>query len=71
MKLTKLVHSCLILEKNGLRILVDPGAYSWQNEIVRTFDLSRISAVVVTHNHPDHFNIDFANAVKRDSPEAV
>ena len=71
MKLTKLVHSCLLVEKDGTKILVDPGVYSWQDEKMKHFDLSGISAVVVTHNHPDHFNVDFANAVKQASPGAV
>lgn len=70
MKITKLVHSCLLVEVSGKKILVDPGVYSWQDEGVQAADLSGISAVVVTHNHPDHLNNDFAEAVKQSSPEA-
>lgn len=69
MKLTKLVHSCLLIELNDKKVLVDPGVYSWQNEAVQAFDLSDISAVVVTHNHPDHLNNDFAAAIKQASPQ--
>lgn len=71
MKVTKLVHSCLLVEKDGVKILVDPGSYSWQENDVRGFNFSDISAVVVTHNHPDHMSIDFAKAVKQASPNAV
>lgn len=70
MKITKLVHSCLLIEKDGKKILVDPGVYSWQNETVKNTDFSCISSVVVTHNHPDHLNEDFVAAVNTVSPDA-
>lgn len=70
MKITKLVHSCLLVEKGDKKILVDPGLYSWQDEKVKSTDLSNIYAIVVTHNHPDHLNEDFAKAVIKASPNA-
>jgi L-ascorbate metabolism protein UlaG (beta-lactamase superfamily) len=70
MKITKLVHSCLLVKVGDTKILVDPGVYSWQNESVKKADLSNISAVAVTHNHPDHLNNDFAGAIQQASPEA-
>lgn len=70
MKITKLVHSCFIAEKDGKKILVDPGAYSWKDDRVKATDFSAISAVVVTHNHSDHLSTDFADAVKQASPDA-
>ena len=71
MKITKLVHSCIIIELDNKKILVDPGVYSWQNETVKSANFSNISAVVITHNHPDHLNNDFADAIKEASPNAT
>lgn len=71
MKITKLVHSCLLVEKEGVKILVDPGTYSWQDDAVRNLDFSGISSVVVTHIHPDHLSLDFAQKVVEQSPEAI
>ncbi|MCB9822945.1 MBL fold metallo-hydrolase [Candidatus Nomurabacteria bacterium] len=70
MKITKLVHSCLLIEKDGKKILVDPGVYSWQNEAVKNINFSGLASVVVTHNHPDHLNDEFVAAVKMVSPDA-
>ena len=51
LKITKYGHACLLVEKNGRRLAVDPGSFS---ELPS--DLSRIEAVVITHIHGDHFD---------------
>jgi len=70
MKLTKLVHACLIVEKGDRKILVDPGNYSWQSGLVKSELLKGIDAVVITHGHPDHLHKDFVKAVVEYSPDA-
>lgn len=55
MKIRHLVHSCLLVEVAGRRLLIDPGAFS--AEAVRALGeelLAGIDAVLVTHQHPDH-----------------
>lgn len=68
MKITKLVHSCLVVESNSKKILCDPGSYSWADETVRNFDFSGLHAVVITHIHPDHFSEEFVRHVHESSP---
>jgi L-ascorbate metabolism protein UlaG (beta-lactamase superfamily) len=48
MRLTKQGHACVWLEKDGARLVIDPGAWSG----VRA--LEEASAVLVTHEHADH-----------------
>ncbi len=69
MKITKFVHSCLLVEKNKT-ILADPGNYSWQSGLVDEARLSGIDIVVITHSHSDHLHQEFAEAIKSRSPEA-
>lgn len=71
MNITKLVHSCVLIENNGKKILVDPGNYSWQNQTVKNSDFSNINSVVITHNHPDHFYDEFVKHVAAESPNAM
>lgn len=53
MRLTKYEHSCVLFEDNGGRVLVDPGVYSHGFE-----SLTELTAVLVTHQHPDHIDTE-------------
>jgi L-ascorbate metabolism protein UlaG (beta-lactamase superfamily) len=48
MRLTKLGHACVRIEINGVRIVIDPGAFSAPDA------LDGADAVLVTHEHADH-----------------
>jgi L-ascorbate metabolism protein UlaG (beta-lactamase superfamily) len=49
MELTKFGHACVVLSDGDQRIVVDPGAFSDASA------LDSASAVLITHEHPDHF----------------
>ncbi|MFE7424694.1 MBL fold metallo-hydrolase [Streptomyces sp. NPDC014646] len=48
--LTKKKHSCVRLEKEGRTLVVDPGGFSEEDAAVGA------DAILVTHEHPDHFD---------------
>ncbi len=50
MQLTKLGHACVVLSEGDRRLVVDPGAYTEESA------WDGASAVLVTHQHPDHFD---------------
>ena len=54
MKVTRYFQSCLIVEVNGTRILIDPSGFD------KNTDFGKIDAVFYTHEHPDHFDADMA-----------
>ncbi|GAB3595124.1 MBL fold metallo-hydrolase [Angustibacter peucedani] len=53
MRLTHLGHACLLVEHDGARILVDPGGFSRGFE-----ELTDLDAVVITHQHADHVDVE-------------
>jgi L-ascorbate metabolism protein UlaG (beta-lactamase superfamily) len=65
MKLTHLGHSCVLVETDGARLLLDPGTMS-VFEDVRDLD-----AVLVTHQHPDHVDAGRLSALMVANPGAT
>ncbi|WP_190020406.1 MBL fold metallo-hydrolase [Streptomyces hiroshimensis] len=64
MKLTKKSHACVRLEKDGRTLAIDPGAFSEADAAVGA------DAILVTHEHPDHFNEDRLRAALEANPAA-
>lgn len=70
MRLTKLVHSCVLIEDDGQVALFNPGIYSWQSGVVDLDKISKLDYVVVTHKHPDHLGEPFVQALVQKFPNA-
>jgi L-ascorbate metabolism protein UlaG (beta-lactamase superfamily) len=64
-KLTKHEHACVVLERDGARFVIDPGAFS-QNaaDIIAGAD-----AVLITHEHADHVHEGAVNEALAARPE--
>lgn len=64
MRLTKFEHACVTLEKNGAVIAIDPGTFGDAAGLLRNAD-----AVLVTHEHADHFDEAAIRAALAERPE--
>ncbi|MER8091222.1 MBL fold metallo-hydrolase [Streptomyces sp. NPDC087532] len=64
LKLTKKTHSCIRLEKGGQTLVIDPGGFSEQDAAVGA------DALLVTHEHPDHFDEERLRAGMEANPAA-
>ena len=53
MKISKYVHSCLLVEESNTTILIDPGNYSELD----TDSLEKLDFILITHEHEDHMHI--------------
>ncbi len=69
MKITKLVHSCVLIEEAGKVILIDPGIFSWNSGIIEVSKFPKLDAVIVTHKHADHLGEPFVKAIVELQPD--
>ncbi len=66
MRITHYGHSCLLVETGAARVLLDPGTFSHGFE-----ELEGLDAVVVTHAHPDHVDVERLPALLEANDGAV
>lgn len=67
MKLTKYAHACVTAEKDGATIAIDPGSMTPNAADV----VAGASAVLITHEHADHFDADILRAALGARPDLL
>ncbi len=55
-KITKLVHSCLLVETDKQTVLFDPGVFS-KDSVLESLP-QKLDSIFITHVHPDHLDTD-------------
>ncbi len=65
MQITHFGHACVLLDTGAARLLIDPGAFSTDFET-----LTGLDAVLVTHQHFDHLEMDKLQILLRANPDA-
>src|SRR5258708_37193827 len=61
MRMTKLGHSCVWLERDGQQIVIDPGIWSGADPVAGA------NALLITHEHADHIDAGVVHgALERD-----
>ena len=71
MRVIKYIHSCLLIEANGDRILFDPGKFTFLSGEVKPETFGNVSAVVITHDHADHVDDEAVRRTLARNPTAV
>lgn len=63
MKITKFGHSCFGVQTGQGSIVTDPGSYAVVPET-----LENVHAVLISHEHPDHLDVDLVRKMRTNSP---
>ncbi len=64
MRITKHEHACLRLELEDRVVVIDPGSFTLPLE-----DIHGLVAVVITHEHPDHWTPEHLARIRKRYPE--
>lgn len=65
MRVTKFEHSTLAIDEGGTTLVIDPGGFTRPLGTLAT-----VAAVVITHEHPDHWTAEQLEAILDSNPEA-
>jgi L-ascorbate metabolism protein UlaG (beta-lactamase superfamily) len=57
MKITRYFQSCLLIEEDGVKVLIDPSG----QEADKVGSFGKLNAVFYTHEHGDHFDAGMAS----------
>lgn len=63
MRVTKHEHACLRVDGDGKTLLIDPGSFT-----LPLADLTDLVAIVLTHEHPDHWTPKHLDQILADAP---
>jgi len=69
MKITKYIHSCLLIEEQDKTVLIDPGLYSYNEHVFPFKTLEKLDTVLITHEHPDHMYLPFIKEILNKFPK--
>jgi L-ascorbate metabolism protein UlaG (beta-lactamase superfamily) len=70
MKISKYIHSCILLESKKERLLIDPGPFTFIEGKVKAGDFKGVTTILFTHKHYDHYDIDALKEILQNNPEA-
>lgn len=64
MRITKYEHACFVASVADKKLVVDPGSFT-----VPLPDMNNVVAVVITHEHGDHWTAEHLQRIKENSPD--
>jgi L-ascorbate metabolism protein UlaG (beta-lactamase superfamily) len=71
MKISKYIHSCILVERGTERLLIDPGPFTFIEGSVKASDFKGVTTVLFTHKHYDHYDIVALKQILQNNPEAA
>ena len=69
MKISKHLHSCLLVEDQGKTVLIDPGNYSVEGGAITLEQITKLDALCITHEHMDHMYMPFIESLVDKFPQ--
>jgi L-ascorbate metabolism protein UlaG (beta-lactamase superfamily) len=69
MKITKFLHSCLVVEDQNMTFLFDPGIFTYNAQALDLGKIAKLDYLLITHEHADHFHMPLIHAIVAKFPQ--
>lgn len=69
MKISKYLHSCLLVENQEKTALIDPGIFTYNAKALDLTKLTQLDYLLFTHEHPDHMHLPFVKEIVEKFPQ--
>jgi L-ascorbate metabolism protein UlaG (beta-lactamase superfamily) len=69
-KISKHLHSCLLVEEQEKTFIIDPGIFTYQEKALDINKLEKLDYILITHEHPDHMHMPFVQELLAKFPNA-
>lgn len=69
MKISKHIHSCILIKDENGNILIDPGNYSYNEKALDLNSISTLDYLLLTHEHEDHVYMPFVKEIISKFPQ--
>lgn len=69
MKISKHLHSCLLVEEQDKVILIDPGNFTFNEKTLDIDKLTKLDYILITHEHADHCHLPFIKELVSKFPD--
>lgn len=71
MRCSRLAHAGLLIEHGDATLVVDPGNFTTHTDLAAALAVRPpVAAVVITHEHADHWTLENVGAIHQASPDA-
>lgn len=71
MRISKHLHSCLLIEEEGKSLLIDPGSFTSDENALDVNKLQKLDYILITHEHPDHFHLPLIKTIVAKFPHVA
>lgn len=71
MRITKYLHSCLLIEDQEKTVIVDPGIFTEQEKVLDVTKLANLDYIAITHEHSDHMSIPLIKKLVKKFPAVL
>jgi len=70
-KISKYLHSCVLIKEGENRLLIDPGFFSFVEQKIKPEDIGDADIILLTHKHLDHYYPEALKVISKSGAKII